>query len=122
MSKYKPGDVVWRYTIGLTKCTIDKFVVQTEGQDSPAFLLPFVFYELKADPDDGMAHKTAESVLYASEEEARDAMLAEMKSTRKHHEDEILKLAAEMAHHTEEIEHLDYLIDLYENEHKESDQ
>jgi hypothetical protein len=121
MNKFKPGDVVWRYTIGLTKCTIDKFVVQTEGQDSPAFLLPFIFYDLKADPDDGMAHKTAESALYASEEEARYAMLAEMKSARKHHETEILQLAVEMATHTEEIEHLDYLLDLYEKDNKETD-
>lgn len=121
MNKFKPGDVVWRYTIGQTKstCTFDKFVVQTEGQDSPSFMFPFIFYDLKADPDNGRTYRTAESALYASEEEARAAMLAEMKSTRKHHEDEILKLAAEMAHHTEEIEHLDYLIYLYENDNKE---
>lgn len=121
MSKYKPGDVVWRYTIGLTKCTFDKFVVQTEGQDSPAFLFPFIFYDLKADPDDGMTHKTVESALYASEEEARAAMLVEMKNAKKHHEGIILKLAAEMATHTEEIEHLDSLIYLYENDNKETD-
>lgn len=120
MSKFKPGDVVWRYTIGLIKCTIDKFVVQTDGQYSPAFAYPFVFYDLKADPDDGMSHRTVESALYASEEEARVAMLVEMKSTRKHHEEAVLKLAAEMATHAEEIEHLDYLIDLYENDNKET--
>lgn len=120
MNKFKPGDVVWRYTIGFTKCTFDKFVVQTEGQASPAFAYPFIFYELKADPDDGMTHKTVESALYASEGEARAAMLAEMKSTRKHHEETVLKLVAEMAIYTEEIEHLAYLIDLYENDSKET--
>lgn len=120
MNKFKPGDVVWRYTIGFTKCTFDKFVVQTEGQASPAFAYPFIFYDLKADPDDGMTHRTMESVLYASEEEAKAAMLAEMKNAKKHHEGTILKLAAEMATHTEEIEHLDYLIGLYENDNKET--
>lgn len=118
MGKFKPGDVVWHYTIGLTKCTVDKFVVQTEGQASPAFAYPFIFYDLKADPDDGMSYKTVESALYASEEEAGAAMLVEMKSDMKRHEEAILKLAAEMATHTEKIEHLGYLIDLYENDNK----
>jgi len=123
MNKYKPGDVVWRYTIGQTKstCTFDKFVVQTEGQESPAFMFPFIFYDLKADPDNGRTYRMAESALYASEEEARAAMLAEMKSDMRHHEKAILKLAAEMATHTEEIEHLDFLIDLFEKDNKETD-
>ena len=81
MNKFKPGDVVWRYTIGQTKCTctFDKFVVQTEGQDSPSFMFPFIFYDLKADPDNGRTYRIAESALYASEEEARAAKLDPLK-------------------------------------------
>ena len=94
--KYKPGDVVWQYTIGQFKCTFDKFIVASEGETLASFAYPFIFYKVKADPD------------------AKAAMIVEMKHRKAQHEKASLDLAAVMAKHSDEIDRLGMLLDLYE--------
>ena len=113
--KYKPGDIVWRYTIGVFKCTFDKFVVEDEGETLASFAYPFIFYKVKTDPDDGSEHKISEAALYPSEAAAKAAMIDEMKSQKAQHEKAILDLAAVTAKHAEEIDRLGMLLDLYED-------
>ena len=112
--KYEPGDTVWQYTIGQFKCTIDKFIVVSEGETLPAFVYPFLFYKVKSDPDDGVEHKVSEAVLYESEEAAKIAMITEIKTRKAQHEKAILDLAARTAVHSNEIDRLGMLLDLYE--------
>ena len=113
--KYKPGDVVWQYTIGQFKCTFDKFVVANEGETLASFAYPFIFYKVKSDPDDGSEHKISEGALYPSEAAAKAAMIVEMKHQKAQHEKAILDLAAVMAKHSDEIDRLGMLLDLYDD-------
>ena len=115
--KYKPDDAVWRYTIGQFKCTIEPFIVVKKAEETSSVLAPVCFYEVKRNEitDDENVYTVSELALYASEKEAKAAMMAEMRASKRHHEHSILELASRMSVHSEEIARLDMLLDLYED-------
>ena len=116
--KYKPNDAVWRYTIGQFACTIEPFVVIKKAEEASSVLAPVCFYEVKRNEitDDEKVYIVSELALYFSYEEAKSAMLAEIRARKKCREKAILGLASQMYSHVDEIAHLDMLLELYAEE------
>ena len=115
--KYNPNDAVWRYTIGQFACKIEPFVVIKKAEEASSVLAPVCFYEVKRNEiTDDEVYIVSELALYSSYEEARSAMLAEIRAHKKCREKAILGLASQMYSHVDEIARLDMFLELYAEE------